>query len=76
MTLEKGKSSSRRGHDTSDTTGLELRAVRLRELELKRARGEISCAECRRYVLLVIYLVVIRSNGGMNDYKTEAALRP
>ena len=24
------------------------------EIELKRARGEISCAECRRYVLYLL----------------------
>ncbi|KAH8110132.1 fungal-specific transcription factor domain-containing protein [Phellopilus nigrolimitatus] len=34
-----------------DASGLELRRVRVRELELKRTRGEISCAECRRLKL-------------------------
>ncbi|THG95950.1 hypothetical protein EW145_g7873, partial [Phellinidium pouzarii] len=37
--------------DDSDETGHELRRVRIRELELKRARGVISCAECRRLKL-------------------------
>ncbi|KAI5118223.1 hypothetical protein M0805_000719 [Coniferiporia weirii] len=43
--------AAKRDADTSDETGLELRRVRIRELELKRARGEISCAECRRLKL-------------------------
>ena len=34
-----------------DTPVSELRKVRERELMLKRLSGEISCAECRRYVL-------------------------
>lgn len=34
----------------TDAPGLELRRVRDRELQLKRITGEISCAECRRYV--------------------------
>lgn len=34
-----------------DATGLELRRVRDRELELKRLSGDISCAECRRLKL-------------------------
>ena len=28
--------------------GDELEAIRSRELDLKRRRGEIACAECRR----------------------------
>lgn len=42
-------------HD-GDLTTIELRAVRIRELELRRARGEISCAECRRFVELASFL--------------------
>ena len=41
--------------DPNDVTSVELRAVRIRELELKRARGQISCAECRRCVLQPLY---------------------
>ena len=37
---------------TSETSQ-ELKRVRERETELKRSRGEISCAECRRYVLQI-----------------------
>ena len=36
---------------SSGLEDLELRAVRNRGLEIRRARGEISCAECRRYVV-------------------------
>ncbi|KAH8109667.1 hypothetical protein DFH11DRAFT_913070 [Phellopilus nigrolimitatus] len=37
--------------DVIDASSLELRRVRDRELELKRMRGKISCAECHRLKL-------------------------
>ena len=49
-----------RGTDTEEATRIELNAVRARELELKRSRGEISCAECRRCVLL-LYILASRA---------------
>lgn len=40
-----------------EATQIELNAVRARELELKRSRGEIACAECRRYLNSQSYIV-------------------
>ncbi|EJD00071.1 uncharacterized protein FOMMEDRAFT_148416 [Fomitiporia mediterranea MF3/22] len=37
--------------ESSDLTDSELQRVRLREIELKRLAGEVSCAECRRLKL-------------------------
>ena len=34
-----------------DDLGNELQAIRSRELNLKRNRGEIACAECRRQAM-------------------------
>ncbi|KAL5480159.1 hypothetical protein ACEPAI_1429 [Sanghuangporus weigelae] len=39
------------GQKDRDKLGSELRTVRIRELELKRISGDISCAECRRLKL-------------------------
>ena len=35
-------------NDELREAGDELEAIRSRELDLKRMRGEIACAECRR----------------------------
>lgn len=56
-----GEHDPDRDANDDDLTSLELRAVRIRELELKRARGEISCAECRRCVSLLLLYVFYRA---------------
>jgi hypothetical protein len=50
MPVDHPKASARRRHHRRDADDGEIDAGPSREVELKRSRGEISCAECRRCV--------------------------
>lgn len=68
------------GGTGNETIGDEFRFddVHSREMELKRSRGEISCAECRRWVPTLYFCVLFWSGGGDVPYElaTYVDFRP